>query len=141
MQLAWKRHAEEAGYSVKIPKERTDSAIGEQRVIGWVLAAGAVGFAGWIAWNHRLCIRAEGEWVIGASGQRVELDRIVKIDRKLWDNKGIAYALYEIDGKQSACVSWLSLPAPRPLFWRRSVVSRRARRSAVPEVGRGAVLS
>jgi len=33
VQIAWQRHAREQGYKSKVPKERTDSAIGEQRVI------------------------------------------------------------------------------------------------------------
>lgn len=100
LRMAWERHARGVGYSAKMPKERTDSAIREQVVIGWVLMSVSVLFAGWIAWNHRLSIRAEGETIIGASGQRVELDSIVATDRKKWDNKGIAYAIYEVDGKQ-----------------------------------------
>lgn len=100
LQLAWKRHAEENGYSRKMPKERDEAAIREQRVIGWVMVIGAALFGAWIAWNHKLRIRAEGDLVVGASGQRVELDSIVAIDRKKWDNKGIAYAIYEVEGKQ-----------------------------------------
>lgn len=100
VRLAWQRHAKEMGYTSKVPKERTASDMREQRVIGWVLCAGAALFAGWIAWNHTLRVRAEGEIVIGTAGQRVELDSIVKIDRKKWESKGIAYAIYESEGKQ-----------------------------------------
>lgn len=100
VKLAWQRYAEEEGYSTKVPKERTDSAIGEQRVIGWCLMVFAIGFGIWIIWNHRLSVRAEGETVIGASGQRVELDSIIATDRKKWKKKGIAYAIYEENGKR-----------------------------------------
>jgi len=100
VQMAWQRYAGEAGYRTDIPSERTPGDIREQLVIGWTMMAGALGFAAWIAWNHRLSIRAEGNTVIGASGQRVDLDTIVAIDRKKWKNKGIAYAIYEVDGKQ-----------------------------------------
>jgi hypothetical protein len=100
LRLAWERHAKEAGYKRDIPKERTDASISEQRKIGWVMMFGSVCFGLWVAWNHRLCVRAEGDVVIGTSGQRVELDSIVKIDRKKWDSKGIAYAIYESEGKQ-----------------------------------------
>ncbi|MFP4351746.1 MAG: hypothetical protein ACLFRP_02355 [Puniceicoccaceae bacterium] len=98
--LAWKRYAEEEGLSTKAPKERTDSSIREQRVIGWALMVFAIGFGIWILWNHRLSVRAEGETVIGASGQRVPLDSIVATDRKKWEKKGIAYAIYEENGKR-----------------------------------------
>lgn len=101
VQLAWQRFAKEAGYKgTKIPKERTESGIREQRVIGWTMMTGACLFGLWIAWNHKRSVQAEGEIVIGASGERVELDSIVAMDRKKWKNKGIAYAIYEVDGKQ-----------------------------------------
>ena len=54
----------------------------------------------WIAWNHTLQVRAEGDIVIGASGQRVELDSITAIDRKKWKDKSIAYGIYKEGGKQ-----------------------------------------
>ncbi len=100
VRLAWQRHAKEMDYSRMVPKERTIESMREQRVIGWVLCAGAALFGLWVAWNHRLRVRAEGEVVIGTSGQRVELDSIIQIDRKKWKSKGIAYAIYESDGKQ-----------------------------------------
>ena len=100
VQIAWQRHAREQGYKSKVPKERTDSAIGEQRVIGWVMMGGSLVFLAWIGWNHTRSVRVEGEIVIGASGERVELDSIVATDRKKWKNKGIAYAIYEVAGKQ-----------------------------------------
>jgi len=99
VQIAWQRHARERGYKSKVPKERAESAIREQRVIGWVIMAGSLGFLAWIGWNHTRSVRAEGETVIGASGERVEFDSIVATDRRKWKNKGIAYALYEANGK------------------------------------------
>ncbi len=100
VRLAWQRHAKEMGYKGTVPKERTIAAMREQRMIGWVLCAGAALFGLWVGWSHTRCVRAEGEVVIGTSGQRVELDSIVKVDRKKWKSKGIAYAIYESDGKQ-----------------------------------------
>ncbi|TVP76540.1 MAG: hypothetical protein EA353_11845 [Puniceicoccaceae bacterium] len=100
VRLAWERHAREAGYRRNIPKERTDSAIREQRVIGWTMMSGVLLFGLWILWNHRREVRAEGDLVIGASGERVELDSITAMDRKKWKSKGIAYAIYSEGGKQ-----------------------------------------
>ena len=100
LRIAWERHAKQAGYKRDMPKERTDASIREQRMIGWVMMTGSVFFGLWVLWNHKLSVRAEGDVVIGTSGQRVELDSIVKIDRKQWQKKGIAYAIYEVDGKQ-----------------------------------------
>ena len=100
LRIAWERHAKQAGYKRDMPKERTDASIREQRMIGWVMMTGSVFFGLWVLWNHKLSVRAEGDVVIGTSGPRVELDSIVKIDRKQWQKKGIAYAIYEVDGKQ-----------------------------------------
>ena len=99
VRLAWERHAREMDYRRNIPKERTDGDIKEQRVIGWIMMVGALLYGVWIAWNHTRQVRVEGEIVIGASGQRVELDSITAIDRKKWKNKGIAYGIYEEGGK------------------------------------------
>lgn len=99
VQMAWKRHAKEAGYKSDVPKERTDKAIAEQRVIGWCMMVISAIFAAWVAWSHTRCVRAEGEIVIGVSGQEVELDAFVGMDRKKWENKGIAYGIYEENGK------------------------------------------
>jgi len=98
--MAWKEYAESEGLPSKAPKERTEAAILEQRVIGWIMTSGALLFGLWILWNHRLSVRAEGDLVIGASGQRVPLDSIIETDRKKWKKKGIAYAIYEEDGKR-----------------------------------------
>lgn len=100
LRIAWKRYAREADVSEKVPKERTPEAIREQVVIGWSLMVIAGLFGAWVAWNHKLSVRAEGETIIGASGQRVELDSIIATDRKKWKKKGIAYAIYEEGGKE-----------------------------------------
>lgn len=99
VKLAWQRHAKEASYVNKTPKERTDSSISEQLTIGWVMASGSLFFALWIAWNHTRSVRGEGDVVIGASGERVELDSIIGFNLKKWKNKGIAYAIYKDEGK------------------------------------------
>jgi len=97
LKAAWKRYARENDLSEKTPKERTPEAIHEQLVFGWSLIAVSGLFGAWVIWNHRLSIRTEGDTIIGASGQRVELDSIFATDRKKWKNKGIAYAIY-MDG-------------------------------------------
>lgn len=100
IRIAWKRYARENDVSEKIPKERTAEDIQEQFVYGWSLIVIAAVFGTWVAWNHRLRIRTEGDTIIGASGQRVELDSIIATDRRKWKKKGIAYAIYEEGGKE-----------------------------------------
>ena len=99
VKIAWQRHAREAGSTSKVPKERSHESIYEQIKIGTVMMIGSVIFLLWIAWNHRRSVRAEGDTVIGASGERVELDSIIATDRKKWKKKGIAYAIYQENGK------------------------------------------
>ena len=100
VRLAWERHARELNYRRNIPKERTEGDIREQRVIGLIMMVGALLNGAWVAWNHTRQVRAEGEIVIGASGERVEIDAIIAIDRKKWKDKGIAYGIYKERGKQ-----------------------------------------
>lgn len=100
VRLAWERHARELDYRRNIPKERTEGDIREQRVIGLIMMVGALLHGAWVAWNHTRQVRAEGEIVIGASGERVEIDAIIAIDRKKWKDKGIAYGIYKERGKQ-----------------------------------------
>ena len=100
VRLAWERHAREMYYRRNIPKERMDDDIREQHVIGWVMIIGALLYGVWIAWNHTRQVSAEGDIVIGASGERVDINSITAIDRKKWKDKGIAYGIYEEGGKQ-----------------------------------------
>lgn len=101
VQLAWQRYAKEAGYKgSKVPKERTETAIAEQRKIAWVLLTISALFALWVAWNHRLSVCASGDTITGTKGQQVQFDTITEIDRKKWKSKGIAYAVYKVGDKK-----------------------------------------
>lgn len=96
----WERHAEENDLPMKVPKERTAGDLAGQRWTGWIMFAGAGIFAAWVAWNHTRSVRAEGDIVTGVSGERVHLDSIIEMDRRKWASKGIAYAIYEENGKR-----------------------------------------
>ncbi len=97
---AWEKLAEERGWALKVPKERTAGDLAGQRWPGWIFFGGSVVFGAWVVWNHKRSVRAEGDWVTGPSGERVHLDWIVDMDRTKWVNKGIAYAIYEEGGKR-----------------------------------------
>ena len=123
LRIEWERHAKQAGYKRDMPKERTDASIREQRMIGWVMMTGSVLCLGCgCCGTTGLRVRAEGEVVIGTSGQRVELDSIVKIDRKQWAKKGIAFAIYEVEWQADAALHWMitNFLAVRPSFLRLS---------------------
>lgn len=100
VQIAWQRYAREADIRAKVPKERTPNDIGEQRVIGWSMVTFSIGFALWIAWNHTRSVKAEGDIIYGASGEEVNINSIIDVDRKKWKNKGIAYGIYKVNGKR-----------------------------------------
>ncbi len=97
---AWTSHAEKNDLPTKLPKERTPGDLSGQRIIGGIVMAFGLSFVGWIALQHRKSVRAEGDLVTGPDGETVHLDSIVEIDRRKWHSKGIAYAIYEKDGKR-----------------------------------------
>lgn len=98
----WERYAEKNDLPTKVPKERTPGDLAGQRITGWVMLVGAAIFAAWVAWNHKRSVRADGDIVTGASGEQVHLDTIVEMDRRKWASKGIAYAIYEVNGKRKS---------------------------------------
>lgn len=97
---AWEEYAEANDLPTKVPKERTAGDLAGQRWTGGIMMAGALIFASWVAWNHTRSVRADGDLVTGASGEQVHLDTIVEMDRRKWAAKGIAYAIYEVNGKR-----------------------------------------
>lgn len=97
---AWATYAAEHKLPPKLPKERTAGDIGGQRGIGGVMMAAGLLFVGWVLLQHRKSVRADGDVITGPSGETVHLDSIVDMDRRKWANKGIAYAIYEQDGRQ-----------------------------------------
>lgn len=97
---AWATYAAEHSLPAKLPKERTAGDLGGQRGIGGVMMAAGLLFVGWVVLQHRKSVRVNGDVITGASGETVHLDSIVDMDRRKWANKGIAYAIYEQDGRQ-----------------------------------------
>jgi hypothetical protein len=97
---AWATYAKTHDLPVKVPKNRTPGDISGQRIIGGIFLAIGLSFVGWVALQHRKSVRADGDVITGADGETVHLDSIVEIDRRKWANKGIAYAIYEKDGKR-----------------------------------------
>ena len=97
---AWEAYAEENGLKEKPPKDRTEGDIAGQRIIGGVIFAIFAIFAGWVALQRRKSVRADGDIITGADGETVHFDTITGMDRRKWNSKGIAYAIYEVDGRE-----------------------------------------
>lgn len=96
----WKSHAAANNLPEKLPKHRSGGDLAGQRVIGGIFMAFGLSFVGWVLLQHRKSVRADGDLITGADGETVHFDDIVEIDRRKWANKGIAYAIYEKDGKR-----------------------------------------
>lgn len=97
---AWEKYAKANDLPDKLPKHRSSGDLSGQRGIGGVLLLGGLAFIGWIALQHRKSVRADGDLITGANGEQVDINTITEMDRRKWRNKGIAYAIYEVDGRR-----------------------------------------
>ena len=96
----WEAFAAENDLKSKLPKHRSQGDLSGQRgIAGFGTLIGLI-FSVWVWLQHRKSVRADGEIITGAGGEKVEFDRIVDTDRRKWETKGIAYAIYEKDGKK-----------------------------------------
>lgn len=96
----WRNYAEENDLKTKIPKHRSDGDLSGQRYIAGFFAVIGVFFSFWVWLQHRKSVRADGEIITGAGGETVNFAEIVDMDRSKWESKGIAYAIYERDGRR-----------------------------------------
>ncbi|MFH1498096.1 MAG: hypothetical protein ABII82_09760 [Verrucomicrobiota bacterium] len=97
---AWEKYAKANDLPEKLPKHRSAGDLSGQRGIGGVLLLGGLAFVGWVALQHRKSVRADGDLITGANGEQVDINTIVEMDRRKWANKGIAYAIYQVDGRR-----------------------------------------
>ena len=96
---AWESYAAENDLKSKVPKNRSEGDLSGQRGIAGFGAVIGLIFTIWFWLQHRKSVRADGEVITGAGGEKVEFDWIIETDRRKWETKGIAYAIYEKDGK------------------------------------------
>jgi len=97
---AWNAYASVNKLPEKLPKHRSADDLYGQRLLGGILAAIGLSFVGWVVLQHRKSVRAAGDIITGADGKTVHFDSIIEMDRRKWAGKGIAYAIYEKDGKR-----------------------------------------
>ncbi len=97
---AWATYAAANKLPEKIPKHRSPGDLSGQRTIGSIFMFIGLTFIGWVVLQHRRSVRADGDIITGANGVKVHLDSIIDMDRRKWVTKGIAYALYEENGKK-----------------------------------------
>lgn len=97
----WPQFAAERGWKPYNPGEpRT-----ETEIMGQFYMMALCGVVGLLVLTHVL--RSLGRWVEmddsglrSSRGQEVKFDQVAKIDKKKWDNKGIAKILYQQNGRE-----------------------------------------
>lgn len=104
VRLAWSDIAKENGWKPEKPKNVTPEKIREQKVIGVGLSVLALGILGWVVVSVNQRITSDGKTIRSAFGREVAYDEIVDLDKRKWDKKGIAYAVYEAGGRRGKIV-------------------------------------
>lgn len=96
----WADYAMEHGFDTDIPGEaKTDGEIMAQVYIGIAFVFISLGY---LVWFIRECVRviyADDDCFWAADGRKVAYESVVGLDMRKWKNKGIAYAVYEENGK------------------------------------------
>ncbi len=86
------------GWGSKEPKYHSQSEITGQFAFAYGLWAIAAVMLVWAVVNSRRVLRADGESFTTETGVRVPFDQVFSIDKRKWDNKGLAYARYKSEG-------------------------------------------
>jgi hypothetical protein len=97
---AWEHYAADNDLKPKVPKHRSAGDLSGQRGIFMGFAAIGLIFTAWVLLQHRKSVRADGDIITGPNGEKVNFDQITETDRRKWNTKGTAYAIYEGGGKK-----------------------------------------
>jgi hypothetical protein len=97
----WPAHAASKGWRTDNPgPPKTAKDLATQKQCGLLGVVLALGLAGYWLWSEGRSMRLEGELITAPTGTQVRLEEIKAVDRKKWDTKGIALAIYERDGER-----------------------------------------
>ncbi len=92
----WASIAERNGWDTSDPGEpKTEEDLATQKYIGTFFVVVSVLYLIWFVRQCKRVIHADDESFADPSGALVRYDRVVAVDKRKWDNKGIAYAIYE----------------------------------------------
>jgi hypothetical protein len=95
----WPEIAAQNGWPRKVPEKRhTDVDLAGQFTFGGICLAGGLAAAAWFFLSARQRLFADEESIHSIDGRVVRFDQITAIDRRKWESKGIAYAIYSDGG-------------------------------------------
>ncbi len=100
----WAGFAFERGWGSKAPKYHTQRDIVEQFVIGGACLAGALIAIVLLLRNRTRTLTADGESFTTGKGVRVPFESVYRIDKRKWDNKGLAYVWYRGEGESKTVI-------------------------------------
>ncbi len=83
----------------KMSEEKSSSDILLQKVLAFSLPPVGIGLLAWALYNSRGSYRLSGRTLHAPGHPPVPFDQITRIDKRLWDRKGIAFVDYEADGR------------------------------------------
>lgn len=108
----WKAEAAEKGWDPGVGgKEKTPYGppktqieINQQFYMGGITAFLGLIFLGRVLLNRGCWIEADEEGLRSSEKREVTFDQVTTLDKKKWDNKGIAKLNYEVDGRTDRIV-------------------------------------
>lgn len=96
----WEAFALEKGWPAKPPKHAYEpSQIRTQYILAGVSMALGGSALVWLLVCRTRKLRMDDEAIYGDTGKKVLFDSIQGVNKKKWESKGIAYAIYEEAGK------------------------------------------
>lgn len=100
LEQEWRKYALENGFGTRIPSARADADFASQKKYGTVIAIISLGMLGWFFLSCSRVLRSDENTIFCPGGREVPFDAITGVDKKKWDNKGIAVVFYKTaDGK------------------------------------------
>ncbi len=99
----WEKVATKNGWSATMPSKTSEDIradIGKQYFM--MVLCGLVGIPAFIKWcsAHGTWVEGDAELIRNSAGQELKISEITKIDKRKWEEKGIAYIHYLKDGKR-----------------------------------------
>ena len=86
------------GWGAKEPKYHSSSEIKGQYAFAYALWGIAAAMLVWTLINSRRQLSGDADSITSETGTRVPFDAVFRVDKRKWDNKGLAYVHYKDQG-------------------------------------------